>query len=88
MQKNDEVLIQLRDDMKEADIIETLRKVSGIQHRLLQISIGAGAKAAQPFMAALFQSTQNLEGAIYVLVQANMPNGPIVPAGGGILRPQ
>jgi hypothetical protein len=76
MQKNDEVLIQLRDEMKELEIMEILRKVSGVQHRLLQISIGAGAKAAQPFMAALFQSTQNLEGAIYVLQQANMAGSP------------
>lgn len=89
--KNDEILIRLRDDMREPEIIEVLRKVSTVQHRLIQISIEAGAKAAQPFMAALFRSTQNLEGAIFVLQQANMPGGGIVGArdlSGGIIRPQ
>lgn len=76
MQKNDEVMIQLRDDMKELEILEVLRKVSKINHRLIQISIGAGAVAAQNYMHALWQSTQNLEGAIQCLIQATMPTGP------------
>jgi hypothetical protein len=76
MQKSDEVLIHLRDDMKEPEILEVLRKISKVQHRLIQISIGAGAVAAQNYMHALWQSTQNLEGAVQCLIQATMPQGP------------
>jgi hypothetical protein len=76
MQKNDEVLIQLRDEMKEVEILEVLRKISKINHRLIQISIGVGAVAAQNYMHALWQSTQNLEGAIQCLAAATMAGGP------------
>lgn len=87
--KNDEVLLVLRDDMNELAILDLLNKISGAQHRLIQISITAGAKVAQPYMNALIQSTQNLEGAIYILRQSNMPGGPIVGAPpGAIIRPQ
>jgi hypothetical protein len=74
--KNDEVLIQLRDDMKEVEILDVLRKLSQVHHRLIQISIGAGAVAAQTYMHALWQSTQNLEGAVQCLIQSTMPSGP------------
>jgi hypothetical protein len=90
MQAKDEVLIQLRDDMKESAIIEVLRQLSQIEHRLIQISITAGAKVAHPFLASLLQSAGNLEGAIYLLQQANAQKSGIVGVDqqAGFIRPQ
>jgi hypothetical protein len=86
--KHDEVLIQLRDDMKDAEVIEVLRKMSAIQHRVIAISIGAGARALQPYMQALFQATAHLENAI-LAGSGNVPPGTaLVGVEGGVLRPQ
>jgi hypothetical protein len=86
--KHDEVLIQLRDNMNEAEIIEVLRKLSGIQHRLIAISINAGGKALQPYMQALFQATAHLEGSILAGSGNTPPGARLVGVEGGRLRPQ
>lgn len=86
--KNDEVLIQLRDGMKEAEVIEVLRKLSQLQHRVIAISIDAGAKALQPYMQALFQATAHLENAILAGSGNVTPSAGLVGVEGGLLRPQ
>lgn len=88
LKKNDEVLIQLRDDMKDTELIEVLRKVSAVQHRVLAISINAGGRALQPYMQALFQSTAHLENAILAGSGNAPPSTALVGVEGGMLRPQ
>lgn len=76
--KNDEVLIQLRDEMTEREIIEVLQKVSKIQHRLVQISIAGGSKAHLAYMGVLFQAAGATEMALLNLEQANAQKSGLV----------
>lgn len=71
MPKNDEILIQLRDKMTEREILDALRNISTIQHRLIQISIDGGAKAHLPFTQVLFQAAGATEMCVFNLEQAN-----------------
>jgi hypothetical protein len=79
--KNDEILIQLRDDMTERDILDVLRNVSKIQHRLLQVSITGGAKAHLAFTQVLFQAAGATEMAVLNLEQSSQQKS-------GLVRPQ
>jgi hypothetical protein len=79
--KSDETLIQLRDNMTERDILDVLRNVSKVQHRLLEISLQGGSKAHLAYMGVLFQAAGATEMAILNLEQASQQKS-------GLLRPQ
>lgn len=90
-QKKDETLIRLRDTMTEAEILSAVADCSGVLHRLVQISIDAGARANQMFFNSVCTAAASLENAIYAAKQAERAASPIHMAGGGAApfgRPQ
>lgn len=81
-QKNDEVLIRLRDTMNEAEILKVIEDCSSVLHRVIQISIDAGARANQIFFNQLCTAAGGLENSITAARMAERAASPIhMPAG-------
>lgn len=81
-QKKDETLIRLRDVMNEQEILAAVGDVSNVLHRLVQISIDAGARANQIFFNSLCTSAAALENSIYAAKQVERAQSPIhMPSG-------
>ena len=81
-QKKDETLIRLRDTMNEAEILTVVEDCSNVLHRLVQISIDAGARANQIFFNQLCTAAASLENTVYAAKQAERSSSPIHIPGG------
>jgi hypothetical protein len=79
--KNDEILIRLHETMTEAQMAAELTNISTALHRLIQISIDAGARAHLTYFTHLVNAAGAAESSAYILTQANQPTSTI-------LRPQ
>jgi hypothetical protein len=79
--KNDEILIRLHDSMTEAQIATELTNCSNALHRLIQISIDAGARAHLTYFTHLINAAAAAESSAFILMQANQQQS-------GIVRPQ
>jgi hypothetical protein len=77
----DEVLIQMRPGMSENEIGDVLEKCSNVLHRLLQLSIDAGARGHLTYFTHLVTACGAAEAAVYILRQPQQQQS-------SILRPQ
>lgn len=76
-QKHDETLIRLRESMNETEILSVVADCSNVLHRLVQISIEAGARANQIFFNQLCTAAAALENTVYAAKQAERASSPI-----------
>lgn len=84
MPLKDEVLIKLRDSMNEREIADELEKVSNVLHRIVQISINAGARAHLTYFSHLINAAGAVEASHFVLSQGGLN----AKGGSPIVRPQ
>jgi hypothetical protein len=68
--KNDEILIRIGPGMNEPELLAQLRKVSDALHKLLVMSIEAGARGHQAFFGHLTTAAGAVEMAVFVAEQS------------------
>lgn len=78
MPLNDEILIQLHPGMTEREIGNALEKCSNALHRILQLSIDAGARAHLTYFTHVVTACGAAEAAVYVMRQTTDGQSPIV----------
>jgi hypothetical protein len=77
---NDEILIRLRPGMSMREIADELEKCSNALHRILQISIDAGARGHLTYFTHVVTACGAAEAAVFMVRQPGQPSS--------ILRPQ